>query len=157
MAAPGELLVKGPLLFDRYWGRPQATAEAFDAAGFFKTGDTVAVDSQGTPSAATMSDSNATSGSGSGSGMSSNGSSGGGGSGGGSAYYTILGRTSVDIIKTGGYKVSALDIEGVLLEHQGVAEVAVLGMADEVGGWMPPASSILPSTPLQNSIASLAA
>lgn len=43
----------------------------------------------------------------------------------------IQGRTSVDIIKSGGFKLSALDIEGVLLHHPGVAEVAVLGMPDE--------------------------
>ena len=31
--------------------------------------------------------------------------------------YKILGRTSVDILKVGGYKISALDIERVMLEH----------------------------------------
>ena len=35
--------------------------------------------------------------------------------------YRILGRQSVDIIKTGGYKVSALEIEEVLRQHPGVA------------------------------------
>lgn len=34
-------------------------------------------------------------------------------------YYRILGRTSVDILKSRGYKLSALEIEGVLLEHPG--------------------------------------
>ncbi len=34
----------GPCLFKEYWGRPQATAGAFDAAGFFKTGDVVALE-----------------------------------------------------------------------------------------------------------------
>ncbi len=41
---------------------------------------------------------------------------------------------SVDIIKSGGYKLSALMIESVILEHPGVAEVAVVGMPDEVHG-----------------------
>ena len=40
----------------------------------------------------------------------------------------ILGRASVDIIKTGGYKVSALDVEGALLRCPRVAEAAVLGL-----------------------------
>lgn len=34
--------------------------------------------------------------------------------------YYILGRSSVDIIKSGGYKISALEIERVLLAHQGI-------------------------------------
>jgi len=42
--------------------------------------------------------------------------------------YTILGRSSVDIIKSGGYKISALDIERVLLEHPSISEVAVVGV-----------------------------
>jgi malonyl-CoA/methylmalonyl-CoA synthetase len=46
----------------------------------------------------------------------------------------LLGRTSVDIIKSGGYKLSALEIEAVLLEHPAVAEVAVIGMADPTWG-----------------------
>ena len=48
--------------------------------------------------------------------------------------YRLLGRTSVDIIKTGGYKVSALEIEEVLREHPSVAECAVVGVADEEWG-----------------------
>jgi len=48
--------------------------------------------------------------------------------------YRILGRSSVDIIKTGGYKVSALEIEEVLLTHPDIKEVAVVGMPDPVWG-----------------------
>ena len=44
--------------------------------------------------------------------------------------YRILGRKSVDIIKTGGYKVSALEIEAVLLTHPDVDECAVVGIDD---------------------------
>jgi malonyl-CoA/methylmalonyl-CoA synthetase len=46
----------------------------------------------------------------------------------------LLGRTSIDIIKSGGYKLSALEIEAVLLEHPAVAEVAVTGVPDATWG-----------------------
>jgi malonyl-CoA/methylmalonyl-CoA synthetase len=49
-------------------------------------------------------------------------------------YYRILGRRSVDIIKTGGYKVSALEIEEVLRTHPQIGECAVVGVADEQWG-----------------------
>jgi malonyl-CoA/methylmalonyl-CoA synthetase len=45
-------------------------------------------------------------------------------------YYRILGRRSVDIIKTGGYKVSALEIEEVLRTHPDIGECAVVGVED---------------------------
>ncbi|KAF4372495.1 hypothetical protein F8388_027168 [Cannabis sativa] len=46
-------------------------------------------------------------------------------------YYVILGRTSADIMKVGGYKLSALEIESVLLEHPTVEECCVLGLPDK--------------------------
>ncbi len=49
-------------------------------------------------------------------------------------YVRILGRTSVDILKSGGYKLSALEIEEALREHPGVGEVAVVGLPDEAWG-----------------------
>ncbi len=49
-------------------------------------------------------------------------------------YAKILGRTSVDILKSGGYKLSALEIEEVLREHEAVADVAVVGLPDETWG-----------------------
>ena len=49
-------------------------------------------------------------------------------------YYRLLGRTSVDIIKTGGFKVSALEIEEVLRTHGDIAECAVVGVADDEWG-----------------------
>lgn len=92
---PGELRLAGPALFAAYWGRPQATAEAFDEDGFFRTGDTVVRQA---------------------------------------GSWRILGRTSVDIIKCGGYKLSALEIEAHLLEHPAVGEAAVVGVPDEAYG-----------------------
>jgi malonyl-CoA/methylmalonyl-CoA synthetase len=48
--------------------------------------------------------------------------------------FRILGRTSVDILKSGGYKLSALEIEEALREHPSVLEVAVVGVPDETWG-----------------------
>ncbi|MEM7030014.1 MAG: acyl-CoA synthetase [Chloroflexota bacterium] len=48
--------------------------------------------------------------------------------------YRILGRNSVDIIKTGGYKVSALEIEEVLRTHPDIQDCAVVGVPDEEWG-----------------------
>jgi malonyl-CoA/methylmalonyl-CoA synthetase len=45
-------------------------------------------------------------------------------------YYRLLGRTSVDVIKRGGFKVSALWVESALAEHPAVGEVAVVGLPD---------------------------
>jgi len=48
--------------------------------------------------------------------------------------YRILGRTNIDILKTGGHKVSALEIEEALREHPAVAECAVVGVPDPEWG-----------------------
>ena len=100
---PGELRLKGDTVFLEYWRRPDATAESFDAEGWFKTGD-VAERSLSAGTSAVC------------------------------GPFKILGRRSVDIIKTGGYKVSALDVERVLLAHPQVAEAAVLAVGDDVLG-----------------------
>jgi fatty acid CoA ligase FadD36 len=89
----GKLQVRGPTLFDGYLNRPEATAEAFDADGWYRTGDVAVVDSEG--------------------------------------MYRIVGRESVDLIKTGGYRVGAGEIETSLLGHPGVQEAAVVGLPDE--------------------------
>ncbi|MCL4244985.1 MAG: acyl-CoA synthetase, partial [Candidatus Dadabacteria bacterium] len=52
----------------------------------------------------------------------------------GEGIYRILGRKSVDIIKSGGYKISALEIEEVLREHPSIADCAVVGVPDEEWG-----------------------
>jgi len=49
-------------------------------------------------------------------------------------YYRILGRNSVDIIKSGGYKISALEIEEVLRKHEAIDDVAVVGISSEEWG-----------------------
>lgn len=49
-------------------------------------------------------------------------------------YHQILGRRSADILKCGGFKISALEIEDVLLRHPAVAEAAVVGLPDPEWG-----------------------
>ncbi|KAI3671575.1 hypothetical protein L1987_87314 [Smallanthus sonchifolius] len=49
-------------------------------------------------------------------------------------YYVILGRTNADIMKVGGYKLSALEIEAILLEHPAISECCVLGLPDKTYG-----------------------
>lgn len=89
--ASGEIQVKGPGVFREYWGKPETTAAAFTADGWFRTGD-VAMLNKGS--------------------------------------YKILGRMSVDIIKSGGYKISALEIEEVLRTHPRISDCAVVGIPD---------------------------
>jgi len=48
--------------------------------------------------------------------------------------YKIVGRTSVDIIKSGGYKISALDVERVIWSHPIISDCAVMGLRDEKWG-----------------------
>ena len=57
--------------------------------------------------------------------------------------YRILGRASIDIIKSGGYKLSALEIEATLLEHPDVSEVAVIGVPDDEWGEIVAAAVVL--------------
>jgi len=92
--APGEIEVRGRSVFLEYWGRPDATREAF-RDGWFRTGDVAVLEN---------------------------------------GAYRILGRSSVDIIKTGGYKVSALEVEEVLRTHREIAECAVVGVEDPEWG-----------------------
>ncbi|POX98971.1 acyl-CoA synthetase [Mycobacterium kansasii] len=88
----GRLQVQGPTMFEGYLNRPDATAEAFDADGWYRTGDVAVVDAGG--------------------------------------MHRIVGRESVDLIKSGGFRIGAGEIETVLLGHPDVAEVAVVGFPD---------------------------
>lgn len=56
--------------------------------------------------------------------------------------FKILGRDSVDIIKSGGYKISALEIEDVLRRHPKIKECAVIGLPDKEWGEIVAASLI---------------
>ena len=47
LADDGELLVRGPSVFSGYWHKPEANAECFDSAGWFKTGDIAHLDGDG--------------------------------------------------------------------------------------------------------------
>ncbi|BBX91199.1 acyl-CoA synthetase [Mycolicibacterium boenickei] len=89
----GRLQIKGPMVFGGYLNRPEATADAFDSDGWYRTGDVAIIDADG--------------------------------------MHRIVGRESVDLIKSGGYRIGAGEIETVLLGHDGVDEVAVVGMPDD--------------------------
>ncbi len=91
---PGEIEVMGGNVFVEYWGKPDATRDAF-RDGWFRTGDTAVIEG---------------------------------------GVYRILGRSNVDILKTGGHKVSALEVEELLREHPAIAECAVVGIADPEWG-----------------------
>lgn len=82
-------------MFSKYLHDPEATANAHDEDGFFRTGDIARREGK---------------------------------------YYYIVGRASLDIIKSGGYKISALDIERELLGLPYIAEAMVVGVADEEYG-----------------------
>ncbi|MCZ7415652.1 acyl-CoA synthetase [Streptomyces sp. WMMC897] len=63
--------------------------------------------------------------------------------------YRIVGRKSTDLIKSGGYKIGAGEIENVLLEHPGVREVAVTGepdpdLGERIVAWVVPAEESAP-------------
>ena len=92
----GRLQVQGPTMFDGYLNRPDATAEAFDSDGWYRTGDAAVIDGDG--------------------------------------MHRIVGRESVDLIKSGGYRIGAGEVETALLGHPGVAEVAVVGVARRRSG-----------------------
>jgi malonyl-CoA/methylmalonyl-CoA synthetase len=49
-------------------------------------------------------------------------------------YYRILGRDSIDIIKSGGYKISALEIEEILRTHPIINDCSVVGIPNEEWG-----------------------
>jgi acyl-CoA synthetase (AMP-forming)/AMP-acid ligase II len=58
-------------------------------------------------------------------------------------YVTIVGRKSVDIIKSGGYKIAAREIEDVLRRHPNVRDASVVGVADRVWGQRVAAALVL--------------
>ena len=91
-SAIGDVLVRGPSLFDGYLGQPWATAEAF-RDGWFVTGDLGVLAADG--------------------------------------CLRIVGRRGTDLIKSGGFRIGAGEIESTLLEHPAVAEAAVLGVSDD--------------------------
>jgi malonyl-CoA/methylmalonyl-CoA synthetase len=64
-------------------------------------------------------------------------------------YFRIMGRLSVDIIKSGGYKLSALEIEAALLEHPLIAECAVIGLPDDTWGEAVTAAVVLKNGTLE--------
>ncbi|KAI1392664.1 acetyl-CoA synthetase-like protein [Hypoxylon trugodes] len=110
----GEIQLRGANVFREYWANPTATAKEFipsdDGKGpWFKTGD-VAVRRPSTTAGTGVSGEWAQ----------------------GPLYY-ILGRQSADIIKSGGEKVSALEVERELLSLPEISEAAVVAVPS--GKW----------------------
>ncbi|MCX4908996.1 acyl-CoA synthetase [Streptomyces sp. NBC_00878] len=75
-------------------------------------------------------------------------------------YVRIVGRKATDLIKSGGYKIGAGEIENALLEHRGVREAAVTGepdadLGERIVAWIVPADpqSPPPADELANHVA----
>lgn len=110
----GEIQLRGPTIFHEYWMNPGATASEFvegeDGEGkWFKTGDVAVrreVEGAGKSSQEWAR----------------------------GPMYFIQGRKSADIIKTGGEKVSALEVEREMLSLSQVAECAVVGLPSDAWG-----------------------
>ncbi|WP_370970454.1 acyl-CoA synthetase [Amycolatopsis sp. cg9] len=77
-------------------------------------------------------------------------------------YVKIVGRKATDLIKSGGYKIGAGEIENALLEHPGVAEAAVTGEPDDdlgerIVAWIVPDGPPPPAHELADHVAKLLA
>jgi len=64
-------------------------------------------------------------------------------------YLRLVGRRTTDLIKSGGYRIGAGEVEAALLTHPGVGEAAVLGLADadlgeRIVAWIVPAGDERP-------------
>jgi malonyl-CoA/methylmalonyl-CoA synthetase len=75
-------------------------------------------------------------------------------------YLRIVGRRATDIIKSGGYKIGAGEIENALLEHPGVAEAAVTGepdpdLGERIVAWVVPTAAAVPARDLVDHVARL--
>lgn len=89
----GELLVRGPQVFDGYLDQPEETEKAF-VDGWFRTGDLARHDGE---------------------------------------YLVISGRLK-ELIVTGGFNVSPIEVEAVLRKHESIRDVAVVGMPSSRSG-----------------------
>ena len=77
-------------------------------------------------------------------------------------YVKIVGRKATDLIKSGGYKIGAGEIENALLEHPGVAEAAVTGEPDDdlgerIVAWIVPSGAPPAADELADHVAKLLA
>lgn len=88
----GELFLRGPNVFDGYYGNPTATSECLDGNGWLRTGDIGHVDQNGN--------------------------------------FYITDRAK-ELIKYNGFQVAPAELEGVLLDHPSIMDVAVIGILSE--------------------------
>lgn len=93
LEAPGEIQIRGDLVFKGYWRLPEVTKKEFTEDGWFKSGD-IGIRTKET------------------------------------GFYRIQGRSSVDIIKSGGEKVSAIEVERALLSLPFIKDASVVGVED---------------------------
>lgn len=91
VGVPGELWVRARYMMQGYYGKPEETARALDADGWFHTGDMALVRPDG--------------------------------------YMRLIGRYK-DMLKVGGENVDPMEVEGHLLRHPAVRQVAVVGYPD---------------------------
>lgn len=110
----GDLQIKGKNVFKEYWRKPESTKKEFTEDGWFKTGKSkhicvlciLLIKILFLGDSVTYVDDS----------------------------FKILGRTSIDIIKTGGYKVSALFVETIMLQNKIIKDIAVVGLPDSIWG-----------------------
>jgi fatty acid CoA ligase FadD36 len=63
-------------------------------------------------------------------------------------YHRIVGRNSVDLIKSGGYRIGAGEVETALLAYEGISEAAVVGEPDDDLGQRIVAHVVCPDGPV---------
>ncbi|KAI9888065.1 MAG: hypothetical protein M1823_000187 [Watsoniomyces obsoletus] len=121
----GEIIVNGPTVFQEYWRKEDKTRESFvidkeTGKKWFKTGDIAVRKNVVNPVTGKLFEKG--------------------------PMYFIRGRKDVDIIKTGGEKVSALEVERELLSLPGIAEVAVVAVPSTIWGQKVAAVIVLDDT-----------
>lgn len=93
LETPGEIQIRGDLVFKGYWQLPEVTKKEFTSDGWFKSGD-IGIRTKET------------------------------------GFFRIQGRNSTDVLKSGGEKISALEVERELLSLPNIKDAAVVGVPD---------------------------
>ncbi|KAJ9628140.1 hypothetical protein H2204_009542 [Knufia peltigerae] len=102
----GEIWIKGPNIFKGYFQNPEATAEAVDADGWYRTGDIGYVDKN---------------------------------------HNIYITDRVKELIKYNGFQVAPAQLEGILLAHPAVNDVAVVGLSSPAKATELPRAYIVPA------------